>query len=179
MEPGLGNHLLSPERAEVSRLVRPGRRHVRPGRRHRPPGRPSWTRCAWTPLSSRTLPCPHLHGSPAPEEPAPRCGLAACTRTSGAPQEWGPGPPPPSCGPQNLPVWPSGPVRAIPPATVLRRPSGAGFLGRFSRPSAAPSTVQGTLRSRWGAKAESAGGWGLRSVLPAFGVLSVFSTSLP
>ena len=60
-----------------------------------------------------------------------------------------------------------------------RSPSGAGFLGRFSRPSAAPSTVQGTLRSRWGAKAESADGWGLRSVLPAFGVLSVFSTSLP
>lgn len=87
--------------------------------------------------------------------------------------------PSPSCGPQNLPVWPSGPVHAIPPATVLRQPSGAGFLGRFSRPSAAPSTVQGTLRSRWGAKAESADGWGLRSVLPAFGVLSVFSTSLP
>lgn len=49
MEPGLGNHLLSPERAEVSRLARPGRRHVRPGCWHRPSGRP-----AWTPLSSRT-----------------------------------------------------------------------------------------------------------------------------
>lgn len=115
---------------------------------------------------SPLAPCPARTSMAAPpEEPAPRCGLAACTRTSGAASGRGPGPPPAAgprtclCGPQGL-----GPCH-FSPATVLRGPR-AGFLGRFSRPSAAPSTVQGTLRPL-GAKAESAGGWGLRSVLPA------------
>lgn len=148
MEPGLGNHLLSPERAEVSR-------HVRPGCWHRLSGRPSWTRCAWTPLSSRThRPARASMAAPPPRSQRRDAALLPAPGLQERPRSGDP------ALPQNLPVWPSGPVRAIPPATVLRRPSGAGFLGRFSRPSAA-------LR------------WGLRSVLPAFGVLSVFSTSLP
>ena len=173
----------SPRRAEVSQLVPPGC----PAR-----GRQAGLRA----LGVREAPrSPSLsHPRPCPPPPGQCSARGACSEMRPcrlhplfreAPpgvETWSS----PSCRPQNVPVWSSGPVCPVPghhcPAALHRAGLFPGLLlpGHLL-PHGAQCGAQ--VGSRWGVKAESAdSGSGLRNVLPRLkiplSISHVFALSL-